>query len=258
MIVVQVMSKRTKYTALFDRFDEFFKQLFILYPNETDFMKYKNKIWIAKSFSERDVCDRIAQSLMIFEYEIKNENAQFFLEYPMDDITVLDGHMELIIKIKHIWGTSSDITKESIWKYLQIFIILFKEIYNEIQIVYIKLKGLLGLMHIEMYKTAAGKIIYIEYMKQIHLCQSIDNTEFISEFSDILQKHKPAIKLMMNDKQLTHFIGFDYTKHVSQHSGFFDWLEKTWNNNGLLIRTTVFKTTLGIIKTAKLIRMTNG
>jgi hypothetical protein len=246
--------KRTKYTELFDRFDDFFKQLYALYPKETDFVKYKNKIWMAKSISEREVCDRIAQSLLIFEYEIKNENDKFFLDYPMDDINVLEGHIELIQKLTYIWTTSSSVTKSNIWRYLQIFIALFKKIYNDIQIVYIKLKGLLGLLRADMYRTPVGKVIYTEYMQQINLCQSVDNTVFIIEFSDVLQRHKRTIKLMMSDEQLPNFICFDYTKHHTQHNGFFDWIEQSWSNQNLMFRTTIFKTLLGIIKTSKAIR----
>lgn len=261
MSTLSSVEKKEKMDMLFTRLDEFFHQLFNLYPKERDFLKYKNMILSAKSLSAYNVCDRFAQSLMIFEYEIIHENESFFLNYPMDDINVLEGHMELIRKLKNVWNTSSTNTKKSIWGYMQIFISFFKDIYDEIEIVYIKLKGIIALIYDEMKKTYTGKLIYFNYMKHISLCQSAKDEKFILQFSDILQKHKPAIKRMkeqlVKGQGMTHFIGFDYTLHETEHSCLFDWIEKNWNEYNLLVKTTIFKTCLGIIKTAKMIKERN-
>lgn len=261
-IHLEEMTLDEKYNFLFKKFDEFFDGLFKIYPNEENFAIYRNKIWLGKNaLGKKEVCERLCQSLIIFEHEIKHENDEFFVNYPLDEISAFEEHMEFVKRLKDIWTSSSQTTKNNIWLYLQGFISIFLQIYDDIELLYIKLKGYIALISSSMKCDVVGGIIYWQYLKQVKFCQDVKDEEFILEFADLLQKHKPQLKKMQADKKLTEFLNFDPDKHYDpktqkspQHSGFLDWIEHNWNNYNLLVKSTTYRLCLSIIKMAQIIK----
>jgi hypothetical protein len=252
------MTEKNKYDKLFVKFDEFFDNLHNIYPHEKDFYIYQNRIWMGKqTLGKSEVCERIAQSLMIFEHEIKHEDCSFFMDNPLDKASAIDGHDALIVKIKTIWNTCSDKTQTNVWRYLQSFVGIIRDIYSEIELTYIKIKGFIGLISSEMINDPAGQIIYWQYLKLIKMCQTKIDTEFIIDFSNFLQKHKHQLKNMKKSENFQDFLSFDPIKFESSHSGFLDWLQHNWSNYNILIRTACFHLFMSVIRTSQIIRNKN-
>jgi len=105
------------------KFEEFIKDMILIYPEDKDFKLMKNSFSLLKLADDKKPFEMFSLYGGIFEEPVKQRDEQFFLVNDYRDITVQESNLthDLINKLKGYWGNLSVDNKEAIWKYLEIF-----------------------------------------------------------------------------------------------------------------------------------------
>lgn len=110
------------------KFEEFIKDMILIYPEDKDFKLMKNSFNILKLADEKKPFEMFAKFGSKFEEPVKSRDEDFFLSNTYSDIRAEESNLtdDLIDKLKGYWKNLSDDNKEAIWKYLEIFFKLKK------------------------------------------------------------------------------------------------------------------------------------
>ena len=138
-----------------DNLEKLFKNLETAFPRDNDLPYYKDKIMLARKVNPRMMVEQFMNIAKYFADEIMTKDTNFF--YIVDEITTKDidffnsldpnipenvkyleikellqgkdgalstKYVQLLSKIRTLWEGMSEVSKDTIWKYLQIFITL--------------------------------------------------------------------------------------------------------------------------------------
>ena len=113
------MSKRAFNEAFFTQFHEFLKQLIQVFPGDSDFPAYDSALTFMQRLNPSMVISEFKTNVFPYEEILRAKNSDFFLNHTFDDVVTADMSMEAIImKLKGLWSTLSDKSRDSIWTYI--------------------------------------------------------------------------------------------------------------------------------------------
>jgi len=113
------MSKRAFNEAFFTQFHEFLKQLIQVFPGDSDFPAYDSALTFMQRLNPSMVISEFKTNVFPYEEILRAKNSDFFLNHTFDDVVTADMSMEAIImKLKGLWTTLSDKSRDSIWTYI--------------------------------------------------------------------------------------------------------------------------------------------
>ena len=133
MFAVKGSGANHKWIAIFNnKFDEFVKDLIILYPDDKDFKMLKHSFNLMKLADDKKPFELFARYGEKFEKQVQTKDERFFLDHTYDDAVVNESNFteDLVNKLKSYWKDMSEDDKEIIWKYLGLFFGLKNKIYS--------------------------------------------------------------------------------------------------------------------------------
>ena len=116
--------------SIYDLFNkklaEFIDDLIYIYPNINDFKVFRTTSYAA-SIIDVKAPQAYFHAYVVepFEAKIMGRDEQFFMRQNYDDET--SENLDIIAKLKHVWGKMSEPNKDTIWKYLQVLVYLSKQ-----------------------------------------------------------------------------------------------------------------------------------
>lgn len=116
-------------TQIFSLVDE----LIEIYPEDTDFKKFQNTMLMLKKANARAISDLFYEHIYKYKEMIVNKNESFFLENDFTSQAIgtsTEKFISIVTKLRQYWTSMSDNTKENIWKYFNVFIILCERCNN--------------------------------------------------------------------------------------------------------------------------------
>ena len=117
------MSDKKKWVTMFNnKFEEFIKDLILLYPGDQDFTAAKY------SFNMLKIADEYKPHILFREYGTRYEkyvfdkNEEFFLNHDYTDELKNAPNFtdDIIYKLKSYWKDMNNDNREIIWKYLEV------------------------------------------------------------------------------------------------------------------------------------------
>ena len=127
------MSYLTTFTNLIQ---EFIEKLSDLYPEDKDFTHFKTYLLILKKTNPRKVLELFDKHCLQYREYIKNKDENFLLtnDFVKDtkNINIIDDEdiFNIMLKLRLYWGKMSKDTKDNIWKYLNLFLLLSDKLNN--------------------------------------------------------------------------------------------------------------------------------
>jgi|UniRef100_A0A6C0BP45 hypothetical protein len=119
------LDTNTKWVSCFNsRLDEFLKDLISSYPNDKDFLMFKQSFNMIKLVDDSKPAYLFKIYTMRYVDQIYKNDEKFFLDHDFkDELTSSDNNnfsSEMLVKLKSYWKTMSDENKAVIWKYLNL------------------------------------------------------------------------------------------------------------------------------------------
>lgn len=118
------MSANKKWITVFNqKFEEFIKDLILIYPDDKDFKLMKNSFNLLKLADDKKPFEMFCRFGGGFEEPVKNRDEKFFLTNDYKDISAQESNLtqELISKLKKYWSDLTEDNKDTIWRYLEVF-----------------------------------------------------------------------------------------------------------------------------------------
>lgn len=116
----------TYYTAFNNKLVEFVSDLSNTFPEMHDLKVLKSGIQLAKTVDikmPRQVFNEHVAD--VYEQQILDKNEDFFLKEDYSHITQAHGlDIDIVSKLKEIWGTLDQENRNIIWKYLEVLVLL--------------------------------------------------------------------------------------------------------------------------------------
>ena len=105
---------------------EFVDDLIFIYPSIDDFKVFRTASYAA-SILDITGPQVYFQLYVVEPYEVKimARDEHFFMRQTYDDET--NQNLDIVAKLKNVWGTMSCQNKDIIWKYLQVLVYLSKQ-----------------------------------------------------------------------------------------------------------------------------------
>ena len=112
------------------KFEEFVKDLILLYPDDKDFKMLKNSFNLVKLADIKKPYELFQRYSSDFEEYVMKRDESFFLNHDYTDVVKDETNFtdELIKKLKTYWKTLNEDNKKVIWDYLTLFFTLKKKI----------------------------------------------------------------------------------------------------------------------------------
>lgn len=105
---------------------EFLDDLIYILPNINDFQALKSSCQLLLAFNNNAIYEVFKHNIVdAYSEHIMNKDESFFLTQSYGSYT---SDMNLIEKLKANWKHLDDSNKETIWKYMQVLIILYRRI----------------------------------------------------------------------------------------------------------------------------------
>jgi hypothetical protein len=124
MYNTQKSASTDKWIAIFNsKFEEFVKDLIVIFPEDKDFKLLGNSFRLMKLADHRKPFELFAMYGGKFEKFVETKDENFFLNHSYDDVVKSESNFteDLVNKLKSYWSNMTDIDKESTWTYLQLF-----------------------------------------------------------------------------------------------------------------------------------------
>lgn len=124
-----------KWINMFNKkFEEFIKDLILLYPNDADFKTMKSSFNMLKIVDEKKPIEMFMTYGNKYKEMVENKNESFFLQHDyktelelVDTKNITD---EIIGRLKTYWISTNDANKDTIWKYLQLLYKIIDKLNN--------------------------------------------------------------------------------------------------------------------------------
>ena len=112
------MSAKQKFAEGFnDWLVKLFRELVKMYPQNKDFKNAKNEITILSQSPQYEMIIQYYEEYVSpYRQYLRNRDEQFFLEFDL-----ASTKMEFLNYLKDLWKCADNETKETLWKYFQIF-----------------------------------------------------------------------------------------------------------------------------------------
>lgn len=119
------LDTNTKWVSCFNsRLDEFLKDLISSYPNDKDFLMFKQSFNMIKLVDDSKPAFLFKIYTMKYVDQILQNDEKFFLDHDFkDELNSSDNDnfsSEMLVKLKSYWQTMSNENKTVIWKYLNL------------------------------------------------------------------------------------------------------------------------------------------
>jgi hypothetical protein len=119
------LDTNTKWVSCFNsRLDEFLKDLISSYPNDKDFLMFKQSFNMIKLVDDSKPAFLFKIYTMNYVDQILQNDEKFFLDHDFkDELNSSDNNnfsSEMLVKLKSYWQTMSNENKTVIWKYLNL------------------------------------------------------------------------------------------------------------------------------------------
>jgi len=103
---------------------QLFEQLSVIYPNDHDIFTYRDKLTLLSKSNFKLPSEFFLKYAGKYVDQIMTCDDQFFLN--SDDVISTDNpiYQELFNKIISLWKESSETVRSTIWKYMQVMLIL--------------------------------------------------------------------------------------------------------------------------------------
>ena len=117
-----------------NKFEEFIKDLILLYPEDADFKTMKSSFNMLKIVDEKKPIEMFIIYGKKYKELVENKNESFFLQHDyktelefVDTKNITD---EIIGRLKSYWISTNDSNKDTIWKYLQLLYKIIDKLNN--------------------------------------------------------------------------------------------------------------------------------
>jgi hypothetical protein len=122
------MDDSSKWISCFNtKLEEFLKDLILTYPDDKDFVMFKQSFNLLKLVDDRKPVQMFAVYAPKYREQILKQDETFFLYHDFkeefDNINDSNLSLNILIKLKNYWSQMNSENKGIIWKYLNI---LFK------------------------------------------------------------------------------------------------------------------------------------
>jgi hypothetical protein len=126
---IQMASRITLMSALFDQFTSFVSELSEMYPDDPDFSMFLTTIRLMRSTNPSLVVSNLYDATHPYEEQIIAKDERFFLENDFDEHKE-SVDMDIMNKLKQYVSQMSESSKENVWKYCQNITRLSKACYQ--------------------------------------------------------------------------------------------------------------------------------
>ena len=96
---------------------------------------FQNTLTMLKKANARGILELFQVHIYPYKQKITNKDESFFLDNDFSEHQIGDGNNEkftsIVNKLKQYWHEMSTNTKENIWKYFNVFIILSERYYSQ-------------------------------------------------------------------------------------------------------------------------------
>jgi hypothetical protein len=113
----------TDTTKFNNNLEKFFGDLENAYPGDKDIPYYRDKIALARRANAKMVVEHFLKMSDKYLEKIMEKDETFFLNLNLNG-SLEDSYIQLINKIKGLWGTMSDASRQNVWKYFQVLLTL--------------------------------------------------------------------------------------------------------------------------------------
>jgi hypothetical protein len=121
------MSKKVFTEAFFTQFHDFLGQLSNVFPDDSDFPAYDAGLSLLQMMNPAMVISEFKNHVLPYETTLREKNSDFFMNHKFEDVVSVDMSMDaIILKLKGLWGTLSDKSKDSIWAYIILLLDIVK------------------------------------------------------------------------------------------------------------------------------------
>jgi SMC interacting uncharacterized protein involved in chromosome segregation len=120
------MAVSTYHICFNNKLDEFLKELHETFPNFHDFKVLRNGLNIAKTLDEK-MPQSLFNEYVARDYEtfILQQDEQFFLTHDYKaEVDQYSIDLDIVGKLKEIWGSLDEENKEAAWKYMKVLVLL--------------------------------------------------------------------------------------------------------------------------------------
>ena len=124
------MSKKILIDTFFKQFGDFLKQLEAMYPDDMDFPVFITTLSVLRTSNPIIVVKFVKESIVdSYKDKILNRDESFFIE---EDYTKHgDVNLDVVQKLKKYVKDMSPTSKDVVWKYFKVFILLCEKYINE-------------------------------------------------------------------------------------------------------------------------------
>jgi hypothetical protein len=107
---------------------EFLQDLSTSFPEFKDIKMLKNGLNLARTLDVKMPATMFSKHVTAeYEQNILNKDDAFFLTQTYEHIAVDGIDLDIIPKLKDMWGTLDVSDKDSVWKYLQVLVLLCRK-----------------------------------------------------------------------------------------------------------------------------------
>jgi hypothetical protein len=106
------------------KLEEFANELVEIYPNVIDFKVFRSGLYASGMIDKKLPQDYFSTYVVVpFEDKIMARDEEFFLQKQEYE----NGDLDIISRLKGVWGAMNEHNKDAMWKYLQVLVYLCKQ-----------------------------------------------------------------------------------------------------------------------------------
>ncbi len=98
-------------------------ELVDMYPNDLDIRICKNTVDTVKKLNPKIIVDTFYNHVYSYKTQIMTKNEAFFIDMNYNAV-IKDDNMSIVSNLKKYWSSMSDETKECMWQYFSVLIVL--------------------------------------------------------------------------------------------------------------------------------------
>tara|TARA_X000000950_G_C13329180_1_gene423860 strand:- start:106 stop:468 length:363 start_codon:yes stop_codon:yes gene_type:complete len=111
-------------SAFNNQIEEFTNELIKVFPEDNDFKTFKTSFLLLKKTNPRKIVDLFKRYVIPFSQKLLDKDEKYFLEENYHEMSSVNNGFLITNKLKKYWTELSDQTKEHIWDYFKILIVL--------------------------------------------------------------------------------------------------------------------------------------
>jgi hypothetical protein len=123
MKYIDMTSTTSSLTLFINQISSLNAELVDMYPNDLDIRICKNTVDTVKKLNPKIIVDTFYNHVYSYKTQIMTKNEAFFIDMNYNAV-IKDDNMSIVSNLKKYWSSMSDETKECMWQYFSVLIVL--------------------------------------------------------------------------------------------------------------------------------------